>query len=567
MLTESRRLPDCGPRAKQTCRTSIERTMPFFRGGHFVNQADRSSAPQPGIPRRRVLAGLAGVGVAAGGGSLLAGCSSTSSVTAGTSRRKSYGGNLQVGLTGGSSSDTLDPHKGVTDIDISRIQTLYEPLVTLDIQAKKVVYLLAEEISPQGGSLTDWVIRLRPGVTFHDGRPFTADDVLFSFHRIITLAAPGKIFMGPIDIGSTKKLDSHTVLVKLTSPVADYAAQLAAAPFDLLIAPATLNPARPNGTGAFRYQSFTPGQRSVFTRHPHYWQHGLPYAGTLTITDFPSTVSLADALTTGQIHAAGTLDPPQVAALSNTGSINVVVSSAGSIIPFTMRVDQPPFTDVRVRQAMRLLVNRPQMIDSALDSYGTAASDVFSPYDPDFDHSLVRQQDIPQAKFLLKQAGKEDLTVTLVTSPVLSGVVAMATVLAEQAKAAGVTITIKNVPPGTFFGPDYLQSTFSQDYYSYFPYLTQVAQSMLPSSPYNETHNNNSHYTSLYNQAIATADAGLRQEILHEMQQYDFTQGGYIIPAFTDTLDAYSSKITGYAQSRLGQPLMDYGFMNFAFAG
>ena len=55
-----------------------------------------------------------------------------------------------------------------------------------------------------------------------------------------------------------------------------------------------------------------------------------------------------------------------------------------------MRVDQPPFNDVRVRQAMRLLVNRPQMIDSALDSYGTAASDVFSPYDPDFDHSLVR---------------------------------------------------------------------------------------------------------------------------------------------------------------------------------
>jgi peptide/nickel transport system substrate-binding protein len=534
-----------------------------------VNQPYRSGMLQPGIPRRRVLAGLAGAGVAAGAGSLLAACGSNSPAPSASPSHssKSYGGNLQVGLTGGSSSDTVDPHKGVTDIDISRLQNLYEPLVTLDIQAQNVVYLLAEEITPQNGSLADWVIKLRSGVTFHDGKPFTADDVLFSFRRISSLAAPGKIFMGPIDLNGTKKLDDLTVLVKLTSPVADYGGQLAAAPFDLLIAPTTLNPARPNGTGPFRYQSFTPGQRSVFTRNPHYWQTGLPYADTLTIIDFPDTVSLADALTTGQVQAAGTLDPPQIAALSTTSGIDAVVSSAGSIIPFTMRVDQPPFNDVRVRQAMRLLVDRPQMIDSALDGYATAASDVFSPYDPDFDHSLVREQDIPQAKSLLKQAGMENLKVTLTTSAVLSGVVAMATVLAEQATAAGVTITVKNVQPGTFFGPDYLQWTFSQDYYSYFPYLTQVGQSMLPTSPYNETHTDNAHYSSLYNQANATANEGLRKEILFEMQQYDFNQGGYIIPAFTDTLDAYSTKITGYAQSRLGQPLMNYGFMHFAFVG
>jgi len=534
-----------------------------------MNQSDNRGVPQPGVPRRRVLAGLAGVGVAAGAGSLLAACGSSGPATsaAGASGKTRSGGNLMVGLTGGSSSDTLDPHKGITDIDISRIQTLYEPLVTLDIQAQKVQYMLAEEISPQNGSLTDWVIRLRPGVTFHDGKPLTADDVLFSIHRIISLAAPGKIFMGPVDVNGTKKLDSTTVLVKLTSPIAAYAEQLAAAPFDLLIAPTTLNPAKPNGTGAFQYKSFTPGQRSVFTRNPRYWQHGLPYADTLTIIDFADTVSLADALTTGQVHAAGTLDPPQVPVLDNAGGVDVVVSKAGSIIPFTMRVDQPPFNDVRVRQAMRLLVNRPQMIDSALDSYGTAASDVFSLYDPDFDRSLVREQDIPQAKSLLKQAGKEGLKVTLTTSAVLSGVVAMATVLAEQAQAAGVTISIKNVPPGTFFGPNYLQWNFSQDYYSYFPYLTQVAQSMLPGSPYNETHNNDPRYTSLYNQANATANDGLRKEILSEMQQLDFNQGGYIIPAFTDTLDAYSTKITGYAQSRLGQPLMNYGFAHFAFTG
>ena len=300
------------------------------------------------------------------------------------------------------------------------------------------------------------------------------------------------------------------------------------------------------------FKSFSPGQRSVFTRNPHDWQPGLPYAGTLTIIDFPNTISLADALITGQIHAAGTLDPPQVPTLDTASGVKVVISQAGSIVPFTMRTDQAPFSDVRVRQAMRLLVDRPQMIDSALDSYGTLAADVFSPYDPDSGRLPLRHQDIPQARSLLKQAGQEDLKVTLVTSPVLSGVVAMATVLAEQAKAASVTITLKNVPPGTFFGPNDLNWTFSQDYYSYFPYLAQVAQSMLPASPYNETHIDNPRYTSLYHQAQATANTGLRREILHEMQQIDFTEGGYIIPAFADTLDAYSDTITGYAPARLG---------------
>jgi peptide/nickel transport system substrate-binding protein len=87
---------------------------------------------------------------------------------------------------------------------------------------------------------------------------------------------------------------------------------------------------------------------------------------------------------------------------------------------------------------------------------------VFSPYDPDFDHELRRGQDISQAKFLLKKAGREDLTLTLVTSPIATATVAMATVLAEQAKAAGVTINLQNVPSGTFFGPGYLQWTFAQ---------------------------------------------------------------------------------------------------------
>lgn len=525
----------------------------------------------PGIPatgpgRRQVLAGLA-TATAAGAGGLLAACGTGAARPAAPGARKRYGGNLAAGLTGGSSADTLDPHQGLTYLDTARASALYEPLVKLSADAQ-LEYVLAREIAPRGGNLDQWVIRLRPGVRFHDGRPLTADDVVYTFRRIIEHKYSAVNVLGPVHAAGITVLDPRTVLVPMSRPYASLPEQLAGI-LTAQIVPAGFDPARhtPNGTGPFQHHSFTPGQQSVFTRNPHYWQHGQPYADTLTIIDFTDTFALAGALIVGQIHAVGTLDGAQVPYLGNRPGVTTVASLAGTIVPFTMRTDQPPFSDVRVRQAMRLLVDRPQLIDTALDGYGTWASDVFSPYDPDFDASLHRIQDLPQAMFLLKKAGHENLTVTLVTSPIATGTVAMATVLAEQAKQAGVAIRLQQVPPATFFGPDYLKWGFSQDFYSFAPYLAQVTLSMLPTSPWNETHWADPAYVKLYNQANATLDSRLRKQIVTDMQMIDYDRGGYIIPAFIDTLDAYSTKITGYGPSRLGQPLDDYGFARFAFTG
>jgi peptide/nickel transport system substrate-binding protein len=537
-----------------------------------VNRSDQSSTPRwaEGLGRRQFLRGIAATGAVTGAGSFLAACGGSSSGGTKQLTQASHparrGGDLQLGLTGGSSSDTVDPHKSLTYIDTSRLQSLYQPLVQLNAQAQ-VEYVLAESITANQGSLSEWIIRLRPGVTFHDGKDFTAADVIFTFQRVFSNGFTGKFGLGPIDIKGTKALDKHTVLVQLTKPFASFAEQLAAFWYNLYIAPVGFNPAKPVGTGAFAYQSFTPGQRSVFTRNPHYWKPGLPYVGTLTIIDFSDSTSLQDALVTNVIQGAGALDGPQIASLATTSGIKTVVSHSGEIIPFTMRVDQPPFNDVNVRQAMRLLVDRPQLIDSALDGYGVVANDIFSPFDPDFDGTLVRpaQGDIQQAKFLLKKAGHESLAVSLTTSAVATGTVAMATVLAAQAKVAGITINLKNVPSGSFFGPSYLQWGFAQDYYNYYPYLAQVAESMLNGSPFNETHTKNARYTSLYNQANATGDPSLRREILYEMQTFDFNEGGYIIPAFIDVLDAYSDKITGYSAGKVGQPLSNFNFEHFAF--
>ena len=524
------------------------------------------------LDRRQFLRGVAATGAVAGAGGLLAACSSSGTTTKTTtaSAAPKRGGNLKVGLSGSDGADTLDPHNQVTYLDGARALALYESLAQLN-NAGQMEYVLAESITPNSAS--EWIIKLRPGITFHSGKPLTAQDVIYTFRRIKTGNAggpfPGGSSLGPMDLNGLKALDSLTVKVPFTLPYASFYDQLSYWYFQEIL-PDGFNPAakgaKPNGTGPFMYQSFTPEQQSVFVRNPHYWKSGQPYVDTLTIIDFPDTTSLQDALSTGVIDAAGGFDGPQLAALSTQSGVKTLASHTGAITPFTMRVDKPPFNDVRVRQALRLLVNRPQLVDSALDGYGVVASDVFSPYDPDFDSSLHREQDIPRAKALLKAAGQENLTVQLVTSAIATGTVAMATVLAEQAKAAGVTITLKNLPSSSFFTPAYyLVSDFSQDYYGYSPYLAQVAQSMLPASPFNETHTKSTTLFNYYNEANKTLNTSVRKQIEYDMQLYDFNYGGYIIPAYIDSLDAYSTKLTGYSAAAAGQPLSNFDFQNWSF--
>jgi peptide/nickel transport system substrate-binding protein len=539
-------------------------------GGLFSGAAALNLSGAAALNRRQFLRSAAATGMAVGAGSLIAACSGNSNTATAGGRppaARKRGGSLKVGLSGSSGADTLDPHDALTFIDSARAQTLYQPLLQMNAQAQTEL-VLAEEIS--ANTPTEWIIRLRPGITFHSGKPLTAQDVIYTFRRVKTgnkgSSFPGGNALGPMDLAGLKALDSRTVRVPFASPYSSFLEQLMYWYF-LYIIPDGFNPAaqKPDGTGPFVYESFTPEQRSVVTRNPNFWESGLPYVDSLTVIDFPDTTSLQNALSTGVIHAATGFDGPQLAALATASGVKTIASHTGSITPFTMRVDQPPFRDVRVRQAMRLLVDRQQLIDSAMDGYGVAASDVFSPYDPDFDSALHREQDIPQAKALLKAAGHENLTVTLVTSPAATGMVAMATVLAQQAKAAGVTINLDNVPPSTFFGKNYLSWPFSQDFYSYNPYLMQVSTSMLPASPFNETHTDSPTLTSLYVQANATLDASVRKQIEYEMQAFDFNEGGYIIPAYIDSLDAYSTKITGYSASAAGVPLSNLDFEKWSF--
>jgi peptide/nickel transport system substrate-binding protein len=499
---------------------------------------------------RRAAAGSALV-VSAGG--LLAACggssnpsSSAASSSAPAATLKS-GGNLRIGATGGGAKDTIDAHNPTADTDIVRVASLYEPLAQPSPDFKTIQMVLAESVEPVNGKADMWDIRLRKGVEFHNGKTLSADDVIFSLNRIVNPKSPlvGAASIGYIDLKGMKKMDSLTVRVPLTIANSSFLADLGQ--FFNGIVPVGYDPAKPVGTAAFQYQSFTPGQQSVFTKFPHYWQTGMPHVDQLTIIDFTDDTARVNALLGGQIDLADTLPTAELGEIQSNSSLRLINNPSGSWQPFTMRVDQPPFTDVRVRQAFRLLVNRPQMLEQVLSGSGSVANDIYGRYDPAYDSSLPqRSQDVEQAKSLLKQAGHSGLGVQLVTAPVFQGIPQAAQVFAQQAKSAGITVSLRQVDSGTFYGPNYLKWTFAQDFWGPRRYLSQVAQGSLPNSPFNETHWADPQFLKLISQARAELDDTKRTQLIHEAQTIEYNSGGYIIPYFSNYIGAYNSKLSGF---------------------
>jgi peptide/nickel transport system substrate-binding protein len=529
----------------------------------IIGGSSAQEEPGPGSSRRDVLRGALAGGVILASGGLAAACGSSSTSpsatpTAGGSGPR-RGGNLRVGILGGSTSDTLDAHREVVQPDAIRIMALYNPLVRLNNKAQ-VVNDLAEELSPNKDA-TAWTIRLKPGITFHNGKNLTADDVIFTFRRIANPKKPldGATGLAPVDLAGLKALDSLTVQVPMTSPYASFPEQMSAA-YNFGIVPVGYNPARPVGTGPFMYHSFTPGQQSVFVRNPHFFKPGHPYLDQLTIIDYSVDTSAFNSLQSGQLDVYSQATLSLMNQVKSSSTLKALVSLPGQWTPFTMRVDTPPFNDARVRQAFRLLVNRPQLIALSLDGFGSVGNDVFSQWDPCYARNLHRGQDISQAKFLLKQAGHSNLAVQLVTADFATGVVQAAQVFAQQAKAAGVTVSVKQVPVGTFYGPNYLHWPFAQDFWAYSPYLSQVAQGSLSKSPFNETHWNDPAYVALYNRANATVDAAQRCKIIGQMQMADFERGGYIIASYNKQLDLMSTRVNGFVPAGTGVPLGNAGW-------
>ncbi len=537
----------------------LQRGLPIRTGGGGASRGRPS--------RRDVLRGLAvGAGALAAPG-WLAGCTDSGTSGSGDSPQgePQRGGSLRMGGAGGGPTDSIDAHNPVTKLDIARVHQLYEPLMIRDADFE-LVPVLAESVEPNT-DLTVWTARIRDGMTFHDGRPVRPEDVIFSFQRILDpeTAASGAQLLSFLDPSNgMRKVDGRTVEFRLEQPSALFLDAISE--YFQGIVPEDYDPKNPVGSGPFRFESFEPGSQSVFSRHDEYWREGEPYLDELVIIDFPDDAARVNALLDGSLEAIESLPYGQITTVEGSDGFTLLESESGNWNPFTMRVDAEPFSDVRVRQALRLIVDRQQMVDQVLVGNGTIANDIYCPGDPCYNTSLPqREQDIEQAMSLLASAGQEGLQVELVTSPVAQGIVEAAQVLAEQARAAGVDIALRRVDTGTFYGDDYLSWPFAQDFWGTRSFLAQAAQGSLPSSPFNETHWEDPQFIQLVQDAEREPDENRRCQLIQDAQQIEYESGGHIVWGFLNLVDAHSDAVAGLEPNVAGHALDRYGFRHAWF--
>lgn len=511
---------------------------------------------------RRQLLRYSGVSAAAvAGSSFLAACGGDEGDPGGPSGTQGTGGILIHGATGGGSKDTLDPHAPVTNPDIARVSNLFEPLFFWN-NNYELEPALAESIEGSADAAT-WTIKMRPGVTFHNGKTVTAEDAWFSIQRVADPKAPlsaGGQLSQIIDFQSTKVIDETTLQLVLNTPYAILDTLLAE--YTLGIIPTDFDIANPIGTGAFAYKSFDPGKTSTFTKYADYWGDAA-FVDELQIQDFADDSAKVNALQSGQIHTVDNLPYNLIETIEGAGG-GVLVSDTGAWVPFTMRVDVAPFSDVRVRQAMRLIVDRQQMIDQTLSGYGSLGNDLYAPLDVHYASDLPqREQDIDQAKSLLAQAGQEGLQVELFTGDDIGSVApAAANLFAEQAKAAGVDVKVTKKSP--FYDDDYLSYAFAQDFWNTRNYIPQAVVGTFPpeqGGTYNETHWDNEKHRDLVNAAAKELDDDKRGELLHEAQEIEYNEGGLIIWGFRQQVDGYATGVQGLEPSAY-LPLGSYKFQN-----
>jgi peptide/nickel transport system substrate-binding protein len=497
----------------------------------------------PNLPRRTFLA-IGGGGISAAILAACAGQSSTRTSTSAPAGPAKRGGTLRVGSIG-SDADTLDTLVSSTDVDQQRCQNVYDSLKYISPGLPyQTEYALAESIE-LNATATVATVRLRKGVEFHHGKTLTADDLIYTMQRILNPSNPGRAAtsLAAVDPSNLKKLDSVTVQFTLKAPDSMFAQRWGSAQTNIV--PTDYNPAKPVGTGPFMVQSFTPGARSVFVRNPNYWLSGEPYLDQVEIIDFSDNTSRMAALLSGQVDAIDGIDPSDLRQAPSGGSFITLITKSGFYQPITMRVDLAPFKDVRVRQAFRLMVDRPQMVAQAYSGYGQVANDMPFPADPAYPDLPQRVQDIPQAKSLLKAAGHEGMSVTFTTTPENGGLVATAQVFAQQAAAAGVKVTVSDLAP-TAYDAGFKSWPFTNGYWAASILGLGYSGRFLMGAGANDSHWNDPVGVALYSDLLKTTDPVKQRVYGAELFKRFYDEGPDIVHSFKDNIDLYSSKFTGF---------------------
>src|SRR5690348_4446674 len=319
-----------------------------------------------------------------------------------------------------------------------------------------------------------WTFKIRPGVKFHNGQPLTADDVVYTY-KLHTNPKGGanalSAFGGVLSPDGVKKVDDQTVEFHLAAPNGNFPYLTSSDNYNMIIIPNNYDPAKWEstfiGTGPFKLGSYTPKSGATFTRNEAYWgTKAKPSQTQFTFYDTQNPMILA--LTGGTIDVVGQFAVSGAEELV-TGSYNIIKLKSSAHRQLSMRNDQAPFTDPRVRQAIALTLNRPQIVQALFKGYADVGNDSpFAPVFPSTNTTVAqRTADVSKAKSLLSAAGHPSGFSTQLVTEQFVEIPEYAQIVAQSAAQIGVKISLKVESSTQYYGKatfgnsDWLDATMS----------------------------------------------------------------------------------------------------------
>ncbi|HEY3727043.1 MAG TPA: ABC transporter substrate-binding protein [Solirubrobacteraceae bacterium] len=413
-----------------------------------------------------------------------------------------------------------------------------------------------------------WTFKLRPNVKFHNGAPLTADDVVYTLKQLSDPKNSSNAlstFTGVLLPAGVRKVDTTTVAFHLESPNGNFPYLVSSDNYNAIIVPAGTDFGKWQktfvGTGPFKLQSYTQNVGANFVANPNYWGPKA-YLDTVQFKFYESQSPQILALQGNDVDGVAQFVPSGAEAILNNSQYKIIRTKASNHREISMRVDQAPFTDARVRQAMALSVDRPGMVQALLHGLGSVAND--NPFAPKFastDPSVPqRVQDIPKAKQLLAAAGHPNGFTVTMAADIYEEIAQLAQVFKADAAKIGVTINLKVETQAAYYGKstfgnsDWLDSTVSMVNYGDRGVPNVFLDAPLTThGAWNAAHFHNPAYDKLFQQYTAAIDVPTQKKIAGQIETLLLAQTPIIIPYFIDGLTATTPSVHGVNPTAISQ--------------
>jgi len=403
------------------------------------------------ISRREFMVRMAALGAtAATANSLL-----TSPAYAKTPQK---GGKITVGVEAAQAKDSLDPTTYFSTANIMMGFSVYDSLVNRGPDLQPIPWLA--ESWEVGADASEWIFKLRKDVLWHDGKPFTADDVMYSCsrHTREDSESPAKGYMS--QIAEMSKDGDHVVKFKLSAPNADFPIVLSDTRVQISqngyedFVNTTI------GTGPFKVKEWIAGSRYIFERNDNYWGSDGPWVDEIEVIGIGDITARVNALLSGDINVMLELDPKAVSLIERNKKVDLIRSPSGAFVNLAMMLDREPTNNVDFREAMKYAVNREQIVKNVFKGYGSIGNDhPISPTDPYYCGDIAqRTHDPDKARFHIKKAGLENTSIDLYASDVPgAGSLAACQVVQQSAAESGINLNLIQPPADTYWSAVWIQ--------------------------------------------------------------------------------------------------------------